>query len=150
MPQGDAHCHADFVTLVWVTQAVLQDRRHASTAFDMFDDGPIVVQAIRAYATLDVEAAEQTLRLGRLVADGRRPPLLVDLRAPCSVDVAARSVLASAEMGEIFAAVALLTTNTLTRLAANLLLKVNRPPYPVRMFSDETTARGWLAEYSES
>lgn len=133
-----------------VTEVGLEKERHACASFDMFHDGPIIVQVIHPYATVDVEAANETLRLGLLMGDGHKTPMLVDLRSPCSVEMAARTVFASPEFAEGFSAVALLTTNTVTRLAANLLLKINRPPYPARMFSDETDARAWLSEFVKS
>lgn len=129
-----------------MTRSVLENERYASGSFDIFRDGPILVQRLHPYATVNIEEAEETLRLGRLMVAGRKMPMLVDLRAPCSIDIAARTIFASPEFGEVFSAVALLTTNTVTRLAANLLLKVNHPPYPARMFADEAEARSWLAE----
>ncbi|MBV1858979.1 MAG: hypothetical protein KUG77_11255 [Nannocystaceae bacterium] len=132
-----------------MTRDVLQDEKQCA-AFEMFHDGPIIVQRIRPYATMDVAAAEETLRRGRLMVAGQKIPLLVDLRAPCSVDVAARPIFAAPETGQIFSAVALLAANIVTRLAANLLLKVNQPPYPIRMFSDDAQARSWLSEYLEN
>lgn len=129
-----------------VTQAGRSDTAE-DPAFDISWDGTIVVQVVRPFATLDVAGAEETLRRGRELVGGLRTPMLVDLRAPCSVDAAARSVFARAEFGDVFSAVALLTTNTVTRLAANLFLKINRPPYPIRMFSDEADARSWLSEH---
>lgn len=133
-----------------VTGVMLENERHACASFDMFRDGPIIVQVIHPYATVDVHAAKETLRLGRLMTEERKSPMLVDLRAPCSVELAARTVFASAEFGEVFSAVALLTTNTVTRLAANLLLKINRPPYPAHMFSEEAEARAWLSEFMKT
>lgn len=97
----------------------------------------------RSGAVCDLEAAT---RVTSTVADfGRGPvPVLVDMRYLSKVDRAAREHFTSPEAQAT--AVALLVASAVSKVVANFIIRVQRMPVPVRMFTDEASAVAWLGE----
>lgn len=75
---------------------------------------------------------------------GRRMPLLVRLAGIRSMDREARQVFGAAGPDTGITAVALVATSPVQRVLANFFLTLSRPPVPVRMFTDDNSARRWL------
>jgi len=72
--------------------------------------------------------------------------LLVDIRELGSIDRPARELFMYSN--EYFASTALLAGSAATRMVANFFLGLNRGPIPVRMFTSEADAVGWLRTQS--
>lgn len=77
------------------------------------------------------------------VAAGGDHALLVDIRDVEQIDAKARRYHAT-ESGQYFTAVALLVDSPLSRVIGNFFLGLNRPAYPLQLFSDESAAIEWL------
>ncbi len=71
-------------------------------------------------------------------------PVLVDMRYLSKVDRQAREHFSSPEAQAT--AVALLVASAVSKVVANFIIGLQRMPVPVRMFTDESTAIGWLKE----
>jgi hypothetical protein len=56
----------------------------------------------------------------------------------------ARAYAAGEEGMKVFKAVAILIANSVMRMSANFFIKLNRPPFPIRMFTSENEALVWL------
>lgn len=85
--------------------------------------------------------AEATAAVLGELSGGRPYALLVDIRQAGSIERAARQKFAQPS-GET--AVALIVESPLSRMMANFFMGLNRPPFPVRVFSDEPSALAWL------
>jgi hypothetical protein len=89
-----------------------------------------------------LEDATATLEAMAQLTGGRRRPLVVDMRdtgpqaRPARLEFARRSDLVSA--------VALVVGTPLSRMAGNLFIRMNKPPFPARLFDNEATAVAWL------
>ena len=53
----------------------------------------------------------------------------------------------SEELNKIVQALALISGSALGKMVANLFFNLKPPPYPVKMFTNETEAREWLKQY---
>ena len=84
--------------------------------------------------------------LKRLAAHGP-VPVLVDARVMVEATAEARAVAAGPELSAFVKANAILVNNTAVRLIANTFIWLNRPPFAVRVFSDEAKALEWLREF---
>ena len=76
---------------------------------------------------------------------GRRSPLLVDMRDTGAQDRRTRAEWTS--RSELQSAVALIVGTPLSRMLGSLLLRVNKPPFPVRLFDNEESALAWLKDF---
>jgi Flp pilus assembly protein TadB len=108
------------------------------------DDG--IVQAVQLPGTEQTRAdAERNIAAIWEVAGRTRRPLLVDLRRTKGMDRDARTYYASPAPARVVFAVALLVGSPLTRAIATFLLALQQKPLvPIRMFTSEPEAIGWL------
>jgi hypothetical protein len=110
------------------------------------DDG---IMIILNKDNVEITIADHRLTYIKLreLAAGTRRPVLVDLRPIRSMDKASRDYSASSEHVDLMSAVALLIGSPLSRVIGNFFLGLNRPRFPVRLFSDEEEARQWLRRW---
>jgi len=59
----------------------------------------------------------------------------------------ARAYAAGEEAIKVFKSVAILVTNPVIRMAANFFIKLNKPPFAVRLFTSEERALVWLRRF---
>lgn len=70
--------------------------------------------------------------------------LLADIRTLRGVSLGVRTHMSSERAGRYLARVALVADNPLTRTIGNFFMRLNRPPFPLRIFDGEDDALGWL------
>lgn len=119
--------------------------RLESECWETWKEGDLTVQKIKRYATIDAQSARDSLAHIADLNKGGRYPLLVDLREPASVSSEARAIFAGEEAALSNTRVALVQGSTVTALAGNLFVKLNRSKVETKIFTDETAARKWLA-----
>ena len=123
---------------------------HTSIA-DVFaeQDGTVVLRFLWGS---HVTAAETpaVVRAQVSAAHGGKRPTLADLRGIASNERAARELAAGPEVVAVTARMAVLVENPVSRIFGNFFLRVTRPAYPARIFTDEESARRWLSEATES
>jgi hypothetical protein len=108
---------------------------------------------LRAWAA---PGTEETLDNARLhlevicrLADGGRPPILVDLRNIKSTTRDARKLYGSGEFAACVCAAALVVGSAVSRVIGNFYLGLNKSEYPTRLFSEESEALDWLRTFLE-
>ena len=92
--------------------------------------------------TAHLEDATATLDAMAKLTRGRRSPLLVDMRDTGAQDRHTRAEWTS--RSDLQSAVALIVGTPLSRMLGSLLLMVNKPRFPVRLFDNEASAVAWL------
>jgi hypothetical protein len=92
--------------------------------------------------TVHLEDATATLEAMAQLTGGRRSPLMVDMRDTGPQDRRTRAEWTS--RSGLQSAVALIVGTPLSRMLGNLLLNVNKPKFPVRLFDKEASAVAWL------
>jgi len=81
------------------------------------------------------------------VSEGKARPLLSDIRQIKSIDREARQHLADSEINDVVLANAVMVDSPLSRMIGNFFNGFNKPPIPLKLFSDETEAVNWLLEF---
>src|SRR4051794_4096004 len=94
--------------------------------------------------------AEEQLKHQRTMLEGKPLPFLMDIRRARGLSRDARTLFASAEAAEVFAATALLIGSPLTRALGNFFLGLNKPKMETRLFTDEQEALAWLREVART
>lgn len=119
-----------------------EDEELAATV-ELEPDG-IVVLRFREGVHMDGERTRRVMKVQIAVAGGEKRPTLSDIRAMGGSSVEARREVSGPEMLAVVERMALLVGSPATRMTGNFFLRVTRPPYPTRLFSDEAAARRWL------
>lgn len=70
--------------------------------------------------------------------------LVADIRTLRGVSFGVRSHMSSERAGRYLSHVALVADSPLTRTIGNFFMRLNRPPFPVRIFDGEAEALRWL------
>lgn len=110
-------------------------------------DGTVVVRFLPGSRST-LEVAREVVRAHVTAARGRKRPALVDMTGMRSADMEGRRLAAGPEIAAVTSCMALLVSDPLSRILGNFFLRVSRPLYPTRMFTDEASARRWLSEES--
>ena len=92
--------------------------------------------------TVLLEDATVMLEAMAELTGGRRSPLLVDMRDTGPQDRPTRAEWTS--RSDLQSAVALIVGTPLSRMLGNLVLMVDKPQFPVRLFDNEASAVAWL------
>lgn len=79
-------------------------------------------------------------------AKGEGYPLLIDIRGIKSTTRKARQHMATIGATLVKGA-ALITGSAINRTLGNIFLKIDRPPVPIKLFTNEASAREWLKQY---
>ena len=96
-----------------------------------------------AYQTLD--DAKENLAIAVSQTQGKRRPLLIDIRWAQPLDAAARHHYSGQTLVDRFSALALLVeASPFGRMMGNVYLRIARPGIPTQLFSDEAQATEWL------
>lgn len=110
------------------------------------DDGiGRVVYPPQAEVTLmDAQAIITTMQT---LTGGAAVPLCVDMVKIKSMTGESRQYFASEASTRAVTAVALLIGSTVTRVMGNFFLGLNKPTFPVKMFTAEPEAIAWLKDF---
>jgi len=95
--------------------------------------------------THSLPEAKEIVAAHNALAEGRPRPVLADIRGvQQGANLAARKYYVSDESARYKSGMAMLIRSPLQRMLGNIFFKLNRPPYPSRLFSDEEDAMAWL------
>ncbi len=99
---------------------------------------------IRDGADLDEENTRELFAAYRSV--GGEGPLMIlsDIRRMRSSTPESRALATTAEATALHRGAAVIVGSTLTRMMGNLFMRLNRPAYPTRLFTEEEAAVDWL------
>ena len=88
--------------------------------------------------------AKENIAAVAKVSKGQKYPILVDYRKVKSVAREARAYYAGKETAKVVNAVAILIGSLVSRVIANFFLGLNKPKFPVKLFTSEADAIEWL------
>jgi hypothetical protein len=108
-------------------------------------DGTVVVRFHAGCHAVGAQGAA-VVQAHAAAAAGRKCRALVDLRGMASADRATRDLAAGPTLAAVTSRMAIVVGDPVSRTLGNFFLRVTRPDYPTRLFTDEAAARGWLAE----
>ncbi|MCA9658854.1 MAG: hypothetical protein KC486_10940 [Myxococcales bacterium] len=90
--------------------------------------------------------AEENVRATAELTEGRRLPLILDARKAKGITREAREYYTGPANAAVVMATAMIIDSSVGKIIGNFLIRVNRPPFPFRLFSDEDSAYAWLVE----
>lgn len=91
--------------------------------------------------------AHEQIEAIKSINDGLKRPFLADARKLKKVEKEAREFYASAATGDVCEAVAIMAETRVSKVLINFFMKINKPAYPMRMFTDEEEAIEWLKTF---
>jgi hypothetical protein len=94
-----------------------------------------------------LETSMEEVEAMKYLSQGKRVPLFSDIRNMLSVSPETRTYTNSEEVVSCFTAVGMLVGNVFSRVIGSFIVGINRPSYPVRLFTDEKKALDWLKNY---
>jgi hypothetical protein len=104
----------------------------------------ILHEVAKEGARLGLSEAELSVSAYLELTGGELAPLLVDARRVHAISREARRYLSGPAGAQVCSAVAILVGSALTRVIGNFFTGLNRPDFPVKVFTDEAAALDWL------
>ena len=92
---------------------------------------------------MSLAVAKSCVEARLLFSKGKSYALLVDMRGIKSTNTEARKYMASQGTEHVKAG-ALITGSPMNRTIGNIFLTIDKPPIPIKLFTDEQKARQWL------
>lgn len=96
---------------------------------------------------VDLDIAKQAVKYRLEATDYIAYPLLSNIKAVKSSTKPARDFLASPEGCEGIVACAVLIDSPLGSMLGNFFLSISKPTSPTKIFTDESEAKKWLANF---
>jgi hypothetical protein len=108
---------------------------------------PVMYLVFKEGAELDVKEVKEMIVAAETLA-GKKPYLLFsDVRNHISISTEGRKIAADRKEAPFVIANAVLTNNLALKLTANFFVKVNKPHFPLKVFTDEFKAKIWLMSF---
>lgn len=108
------------------------------------DDG-VVWMRFKPCDSHTLEDAIAVVKAHNDLADEEQIPVIADIReVSVGADRQAREYYVSEESSRLKLGMAMLVKSPMQRMLGNVFFRINRPPYPSKMFSDESKALSWL------
>lgn len=107
------------------------------------EDGIVRCKAFK-YSLHTLEDAKENIEAVRVLANGKRVPVLVDITEVKGADREARSYLGSEEVAAVQSAAALIVGSPISKLVGNFFIGLNKTKFPTKLFTDEKRAMKWL------
>jgi hypothetical protein len=111
------------------------------------DETGIARIVYKAGAQVTIAEARENMEATAQAVGGVRSPLFIDIRPVSTIDREARQFFAGDEAGKVQSATALLVDSAISRVFGNFFIGINRPAWPVHMFTEESDAMSWLEGY---
>lgn len=82
--------------------------------------------------------------------DGKRVPVLSDLRQVTKTNKEVRGIFASEYITRCCKATAIIVSSGFSKVIGNIFLMANKPPYPAKLFTDPKKAKKWLKQFCDT
>ncbi len=114
------------------------------------DEHNITREVFKEGVEIDVEDTLEILEARKKLLNGKKGPILADIRRLKSTTKAARDSGRHEEGARITTAFGILVGSPVSRMIGALFLRVVKPIYPTRLFTDEKEALEWLKGFVET
>ena len=108
------------------------------------DEEGVLRIIVKPGARMELADAEENMRACGELCGERSRAVIVDLSGVQSVSRDARNCFSGDLAKQFIRANATLVGSPTSRLIGNFFLALNRPPYPIKIFNDESDALEWL------
>lgn len=114
----------------------------------MRDTEGFVRAVINPQAEMTLKDVQEITKARAEVSDNKKHAMLVNLGTIKSVSQDGRRFATSREVSDITMAVALLIGSPVSRVIGNFFIGLNKPSFPVKIFTAEAAAVAWLKEFN--
>jgi hypothetical protein len=99
---------------------------------------------------ISIDIAQKMVQDRLKSSDKVNRPALIDIRNLVSIDDVSRKYLAGEEGAKFLTAGAFIVdSNPISRFAANIFIKLDKPPIPTKLFNDSREALKWLQKFKQ-
>src|SRR5687767_6969851 len=105
-----------------------------------------IVTGVYKSNTIDIVSAKECVSIRLKVSNGKPSPTYLDARKVKSISKEARDYFASDEGRREMTACAIVVESAVGRFLVNFFLQINKPPVPIKFFSDKEDAVKWLQQ----
>ena len=116
-----------------------------TTRFHLDEQG-ILYMAIEGNPEMVLEDAIENMNMIKELVPKMPRLLLTDIRNVKSTSKAYRDYFSQDEQQKEISVLAVLVGSPVSKIMGNLFLSINKPTYPMKLFSEETEAIKWLQE----
>lgn len=109
-----------------------------------FEDGILISLSKSPKRT--IESISRNVALVKQITNNTPVPLLIYLANSPVPDKATRK-FSTEQLPVIYKAMAMVSKPGLAKLIMNILFKFSQPPIPMKSFSDDKAAKGWLQQF---
>jgi hypothetical protein len=110
-------------------------------------DPPVIYIVFKKGAKMDSAEALEMIAAAETLS-GKTPYLMFsDIRNHVEISPEARKISAAKAEAPYVVANAVLTDNVALKLTANFFMKINKPHFPVKIFTDRSKAMSWLMDF---
>ena len=108
------------------------------------DDG-VIWMRFKPCEAHTLEDAIAVVKAHNDLAGNQQVPVIADIReVSVGADRQAREYYVAEESSRLKLGMAMLVKSPMQRMLGNIFFRINRPPYPSKMFSSEEKALSWL------
>ena len=123
-------------------------REETKTSVLIFDvDMGILIVRAKPDVDLTLEDAELDFKTGQELVNFRKTPVLSDSRELGFTCKEVREFYARPELANSITSMAILIDSLSGRILGNFFMKINKPPYPAKVFNSEQDAINWLKKF---
>jgi hypothetical protein len=113
------------------------------------DENNIIHMVMHDNVVLDLEDAMDNALVIRNLSKGNRVLKLIDSRANWTIEKKAREFLNSKEVKDNTIARAVVKSSVVNSKLINFFIKLNKPQFPTKIFTDYEEAYQWLLEIKQ-
>jgi len=111
-------------------------------------DGIIQI-SVRPQAETNLDDAIENINIVSKFSKDKKHSLFLDIRQAKFITRDARNYFSGEESQKYISALAILIRSPVSRVMGNLFIGINKPPYPVKLFTSEDSTIQWLKRYIE-
>jgi hypothetical protein len=111
-----------------------------------FDENGILCSISKKAPPQSIEESKKGMEEFYKIFGNEKHCMLIDITNASPTNKEARDYAAT-ELPKVVKAIAMISNSALGRMLANLFFGLKPPPYPAKMFSNETKAKEWLKTY---
>ena len=108
----------------------------------------IIYQEYKENINLTVEDSRKEIGVYSELYQGKKRPVLIDIRNVKTVSRESRQFYAGEEPARFLSAAALIIGNPVSRIMGNFFMGINKTVMPVRLFADPKEAAKWLSDFT--
>jgi hypothetical protein len=120
-----------------------------SPVADFWRESDIIYIKFKPTDRHGIDEAHTVVKTHNQLSSGVKTPVLADLREiTTGADRKARKYYVGEESAEFKLGMAMLVTSPFQRMLGNIFLSLGNPPYPTKLFGEESEALAWLRSLS--